>query len=210
MRIVLVKNSVTIICDCCLYHLFDNIFEAFSCQNFASPPIENLPLVVHHLIVFEQALAYLVVSLFDFFLCLFDALAYPFMCDWLSLFPANPRKCLDSPFRRKNPHQVILKTQKELAGAGVTLPAASPSKLIVDSSGLVPLRAEYVQSADFSNALAEFDIRAAPCHIRCDCYIASHSAVPAFMLMAGFGNYHCFSVVMFGVEKLVLQPESFR
>ena len=169
-------------------HLLDDVFEAFSGEDFTSAGIEDSSLVVHHLIVFEQALAYLEVSLFDFFLCLCDALADSFVIDRLAFFPADPGKRLDGPFGGEDAHQVVVEAEEELAGAGVTLPAGAAAELVVDSSGLVPFGAEDVQAADFGYARAEFDVGAAACHIRCDCYIASHFAIAACVLLAGFGD----------------------
>ncbi len=71
------------------------------------------------------------------------------------------------------------------------------------------LRSENVQSADVGYALAQFDIRTATRHIRCNSHIASHSAVPPFVLMARFGNNRSLSFVVFGVQYLVLKPHSF-
>ena len=132
------------------------------------------------------------------------------MVDWLSFFPADPRKCLDRPLRGEDSHQVVVEAQKELTGAGVTLSACSASELIINSSGLVPFGAEYVQSTGFSYAWAEYNVRAPACHICCDCYVASHSAVPAFVLLAGFGNNRCFAFVVLGIEELMFEPEFFR
>ncbi|MBA7693478.1 hypothetical protein ES703_102060 [subsurface metagenome] len=208
-RVVLAKYRFTICCDSRVNHFLDEVFEPLSSQDFPSARVKDFPLVVHHLIVFEQALTDIEVSLFNFLLCLLDALAYPLVVDWLSLFPAYPGKRLDSPLRRKDSHQVIVEAQEELAGAGVTLSAATASKLIIDSSGLVTFGAEHVQSPDFSYARAEYNICASTCHICCDCYIAPHFAVPAFVLVTGFGNNGCFSFVVLGIEHLVFEAKSF-
>ncbi len=73
----------------------------------------------------------------------------------------------------------------------------------------MPFSADHVQSPDFGHTRAKYNIRASACHICCDCYIASHSAVPAFVLLAGFGNNGCFSFVVLGIEDLVFEAVSF-
>ena len=126
------------------------------------------------------------------------------MIDWLTFFPSYPGKCLDRPLRCKNAHQLIIKTQEELARACVTLSAGSAAELIIDTPGLVTLGPKDMQPTDFSHAGAEFYIRATPCHIGCNCYIASHLAVSASVLVAGLGNNRSFSLVLFCIQNLVL------
>ena len=109
--------------------------------------VDALPLLVHHLVVFEQVLADFEVALFDFLLGAFDAAADHAAFDGLALLHAQPGQDVLDPFAGEDPHQVVFQREVEAAAAGIALAAAAAAKLQVDAAGLVPLGADDVQAA---------------------------------------------------------------
>ena len=90
-------------------HILDGLLESLALDDLAPPRIEDLALVIHHLVVFQQALSGLKVPFFDLLLRLFDPFADAPMLNRFALFPPDHRQRLDRPVRRKDPHQVIVK-----------------------------------------------------------------------------------------------------
>ena len=91
-RIIFVEHGFAVFFDGGIYHRLDELSQASAGKDLAAAAVEYFALIVHHLVVFEQAFSCLEVSLFDFFLGLFDALADAGMIDRLALFPADPRR----------------------------------------------------------------------------------------------------------------------
>ncbi len=192
-----------------LDHLQNDRLGALAGQQIAPPRVEDLALVVHHLVVVEQALADLEVALLDLLLGLGDALADPLVVDGLAFLPADPGEGLDRPLGREDAHQVVVEAQEELAGPGVALPAGTAAQLVVDAAGLVPLGAEDVQAADLGHARTELDVGAAAGHVGRDGDIAVGAAVAGLVLLAGLGHDHGLAGVLLGVEHLVLEAVPF-
>ena len=190
--------------DHVLDHLLDRLFQVTPLDHFAAAAIKILPLEVHHLIVFQQALTCFKVALFNFFLCLLDSLADASVLNRHPFFPTDKRQQFDGHIRRENTHQVIIKRQKEYTRAIVSLPTRTTTELIVDPAGFMPFSTENMQTAQFNHAITQLDIGTPAGHIRGYRYITLHRTVPCSMLMAGLFHDHRFAGVLFGVQHFML------
>ena len=140
--------------DLLVDHLGDQVAAVDAVQNPLAVAIDALPLLVHHLVVFEQVLADFEVSLFDFLLGAFDAAGDHAAFDGLAFLHAQPREQVLDPLAGEDPHQVVFEREVEAAAAGVALPAATAAELQVDAAGFVPLGADDVQAAELLDFLA--------------------------------------------------------
>jgi len=184
-RILLVENEIGVLGDRGVDHLEDHLLEVLPGEHLAAPRVEDLALIIHDLVVFEQALADLEVAFLDLLLGLLNALADPLVIDGLAFLPADPGKGLDRPLGGEDAHQVVVEAQEELAGAVVALASGAAAQLVVDAPGLVALGAQDVQAPDLGDALAKLDIRAATGHVRGDRHVSAELAVAALVLLPG-------------------------
>src|SRR4030067_2014918 len=72
------------------------------------------------------------------------------------------------PFRGKDTHEIILQGHIKTGRTRIALSGCAATKLVVNTARLVPLRSQYVQSAEGGNALTEDNVGAASGHVRCD------------------------------------------
>src|SRR3989304_4688139 len=92
--------------------------------------------------------------------------------------------------RTKNPHQVVFQGNIKLSRTGIALTARSPPKLIVDPSGLMPLGADNMKSAEFFYAFAQNDVCPSSGHVCGNRYR---------FFFARFGNNRRFFFMIFSV-----------
>src|SRR5437870_10805754 len=81
----------------------------------------------------------------------FDTLRNQPRFDRHALFHAKPMHDLGNALAGKDAQQVVFKRKIEAGRAGVTLTARASSQLVVNAAGLVPLRAEDVQTAEIDH-----------------------------------------------------------
>ena len=117
-------------------------------EHLAALAVDDLALLVHHVVVLQHVLADVVVAALDALLGVFDLLGEHAVLDGHVLVHA----CSFSIMGRdavgaEQAHQVVLQRDEELAGAGVALTAGAAAQLVVDAAGLVPLGADDVQAA---------------------------------------------------------------
>ena len=122
-------------------------------QQFVPLTINNLTLVIGHIIVFKQLLADVKVASFDFSLRFFDGVGHHTVLNGFTpLHPEGLHKALD-PIGGKNAHQVVFERQIETRNPGVTLPSGAPTQLIVDTTGFMPLGPENMETAGLDNRI---------------------------------------------------------
>ena len=132
----------------------DQVAAVAAVENPLAVAVDALPLLVHHLVVFEQVLA-------DFEVAALRPSSGRLRCGGEtirlsiaspSFMPSRVSSVLD-PLAGEDPHQVVFERQVEAAAAGIALAAATAAKLHVDAAGFVPLGADDVQAAELGDFL---------------------------------------------------------
>ena len=148
-----------------LGHLRDVVLEVVARQDVAAPAVDDLALLIHHVVVFEQMLADVEVVAFDLALRVGDGAGDQAVLDRHAFFHAEAgHQALDA-FGAEDAQQVVLERQKEARCAGVALAAGAAAQLVVDAAALVALRAHDVQAAG-GDDLARAPRRTAACTSR--------------------------------------------
>ena len=125
-------------------------------RHHLAPVLEDdLALVVHHIVEFENVLAHVEVARFDLLLRLLERLVDPGMDDRLVLLEAEALQHRVHPLGAENPHQIVLQRQEELRPAGIALAAGAAAQLVVDAAALVSLGADDVEAAGVERLLLE-------------------------------------------------------
>ena len=107
--------------------------------------VDPLPLLVHHLIVFEQILTRVEVPFLDLLLGSLDPSRDELAFDRLVLFHAETGEHGRNPFAGELPHQVVFERQEEARRTRVALASRPSSELVINSAAFVPLGADDVQ-----------------------------------------------------------------
>ena len=97
------------------------------------------------------------------------------MLDPVVLAHAQRLENFHETFLAEQTHQIVLQRDVELRFARIALTAGTAAQLVVDSSGLVALRADNLQAAGGSRLIVQLDIGASAGHVRGD----GHGAVMA-------------------------------
>ncbi len=90
------------------------------------------------------------------------------MFNLLSFRNTQRIKHCNHSFGAEQAHQIIFQRNIESGFTRVSLTATSSAQLIVNTPGLMPLRADDHQTACRSGFLIQLDIRTTAGHIRCD------------------------------------------
>ena len=101
----------------------------------------------------------------------------------------------------EQPHQIVFQRDKELGFAGITLTTASTTQLVVNTSGLMPLRADDHKTARRSRLLVQLDIRTTTRHVGGDGNCAVNAGVRHDLRL---------QLVELGVQHLMLQTVSLK
>ena len=116
---------------------------------------DDLALVVHHVVVFEQVLADVEVARLDLLLRLFQRLVDPGMDDRLVLLQPELLQHAVELVGAEDAHQVVFQRQEELGMARIALAAGAAAQLVVDAPALVPLGAEHEEAAGVERLFLE-------------------------------------------------------
>ncbi len=178
-----------------LHHIQQMLAHLLRRDNLAAEAINNLPLLVHHVVIFQRALANRKILLLHSALRRFNRTIQPPMLQHLPLLQPqllhNPRNAV----RAKQPHQIIFQRNKEPRHPRVPLPRATSAQLTVNPARLMPLAPNHIQTRrpllnqlperlfaihlvrqlhrthhllalHPDDALAQLDVRSAPRHVR--------------------------------------------
>ncbi len=150
-------------------HFFHDVHEAVpdigSVDDFVAEAINDFALFVHHVVVFEGALADLGVVLLDPFLGLADRAIEQRMLQFLPFFQAHPLHVFYNLVGPEQPHEIVFQRDKKMRRTGVALAGTTAPQLAVNAAGLVALGADDVQAAGVRHAGAKFDVGAAAGHV---------------------------------------------
>src|SRR6476659_2766641 len=116
----------------------------FGIDDFVAPGVNDLALHVHDIVEIESAFSDEIVALLDAFLRCLNGFVQPAMLELLAfLEPEAFHNFCHAIGCAKVAHQIVFKTYVKSRCSGVALPCAASTQLPIDSSGLVPLRADY-------------------------------------------------------------------
>ena len=122
-------------------------------EDLGPAPVDDLALLVHHLVVLEDVLAGLGVALLDGVLGPLDGLGDHAGLDGHVLGQGLVHHPVHGA-GGEAAHQLVLQRQVEAALAGVALAPGAAPQLVVDAAALVALGAEHVQPAQLQHLLA--------------------------------------------------------
>src|SRR5207244_2192995 len=115
---------------------------------------------------FERAFADEVIALLDALLRGLDGFVQPRVFERLALLHAEALHEARHAFGGAEvAHEVVLEAHVETREAGIALARAAAAKLAVNAPRLVALGREDLEAAEFGDAGAEFDVRAAARHV---------------------------------------------
>ena len=128
-------------------HVGDGLGDVVVAHEFDALLEDDLALVVHHVVVFQDVLADVEVARLDLLLRLLQRLVDPGMDDRLALLEAELLQHAVHALGAEDAHQIVFERQEEFRVAGVALAAGTAAQLVVDAAAFVPLGAEHVEAA---------------------------------------------------------------
>src|SRR5438477_4742577 len=131
----------------------DVVGLALAVQDLAAHAVDDLALLVHHVVVFEEMLADLEVVVLDALLGGGDGARHELVLDRLALLHAQALHDPLDALAAEDAQQVVLEREVEVRGAGIALTARAAAQLVVDAAGFVTLRADDVQAAQLHDFL---------------------------------------------------------
>ena len=105
-------------------HVDHDVIDGVAVHDVAALFIDDLALIVHHVIIFDDLLADIIVAGLDLALRRLDRLAQPFgrrQC--LAIFQVRPDHLGEHRVRAEDAHQIVVEAEVEARQAGVALAA---------------------------------------------------------------------------------------
>ena len=128
-------------------HLVHLGADILAVQHLAALPVDDLTLLVHHIVVLQHVFTDLEVAAFQLFLSAFQRVGDHAVLDVGVLVDLQGVHQAGYPVAAEQAHQVVLKAQVEAGSARVTLTAGTAAQLVVDTAALVALGANDEQAA---------------------------------------------------------------
>jgi len=163
-------------------------------HEFPAARVDDLALLVHDVVVFEQLLSDFEVVGFDPLLGVFNGLGHHAVLDGLAVFHAELVHEAFQAVRAKKTHEIVVEGKVEARGTGIALTTRTAAQLVVDAAGFVAFGAENMQAAEVGDARAEHDIRPTSGHV-------GGNGHPA--RLAGLGHDFGFFFVVLGVQDVM-------
>jgi hypothetical protein len=116
-------------------------------EQLAAHAVYRLPLLVHHIVVFEDVLARQEMLGFDRLLGRGDARSDELRFDRHILFHAEPQHQILHAVAAENTQQIVLQREIEARTAGIALASGASAQLIINAPGFVTFGAQDVQTA---------------------------------------------------------------
>ena len=135
------------ILDHLMAHVTGHLGDVVGAHHLAALVKDDLALIVHHIIEFQQLLADVEVAAFDLGLCAFKRFVDPRVNDRLALFHAQRRQHLVELFGPEYAHQVIVQRQKERRPPRIALTARAAAQLVVDPARFMAFRGQNIKTA---------------------------------------------------------------
>ena len=182
-------------------HVVNRIPHALSVQHPAAFPVDDLPLFIHDLVIFQQVLTDSEVVALYLLLRLLNGAGKHLMFDLFVLFHAQRIEHAHQLLGTEQTQQVILQGNVKAGFSRVALTSGTSPELVVDPPGLMPLRADDLQSAGCLGLLVQLDIRTPACHVGGD----GHSPV-----QPGVRHDLRFHLMELGIQDIVLDSLLFQ
>ncbi len=99
------------------------------------------------------------------------------MLDLLSLGDTQGIEHADQTFGTEQSHQIVLQGNIELGFTGISLTSGTTTQLVINTSGLVTLGTDDLQSAGCSCLVIQLDIRTTTCHVGSNGYGAVYTGI---------------------------------
>ena len=182
----------------CLAKIIEHIVQIYlnliSEKGISSATINNLPLRIHDIVIFQQALTHAEVIFFYFFLGIGNGLRNKRALNNLAFFQAHTIHPFGYPFRSKQTHQIILQRYKELRRTRISLTTGPPSELSIDASGVVSLCTNNRKPSSILYTGTKFNIGTTAGHIGRYGYCSSFSC---------FCHNLCLSLMELSIQDIV-------
>ena len=128
-------------------HLVHFGADVLAVQHLAALAIDDLALLVHHVVVLQHVLADLEVAAFQLFLGAFQRVGDHAVLDGRVLVDLEGVHQAGDAVAAEQAHQVIFQAQVEAGSTRVALTAGTAAQLVVDAAALVALGADDEQAA---------------------------------------------------------------
>ena len=141
--------------DEAVYHIVDDVAansgngvrDIVLAQQVVALLVDDLALVIGHIVILQQLLANIEVAPFHLALRLLDGIGHHAVLDRLALLHTESLHEALDPVRRENAHEVVFQRQVEPGKTGVALPTRAAAQLVVDTARFVALGTEDMQPA---------------------------------------------------------------
>ena len=130
-----------------MQHAHDLLAQVRPVEHLAALAIDDLALLIHHVVVFQHALAGLEVAALHRLLGLLDGIREHLVVKGHVLLDLQRLHHAHDPLGAEQAHDVVVEAEEEAALARVALAAGAAAQLVVDTSRLVPLGAQDEQAA---------------------------------------------------------------
>ena len=134
-------------------HAEDGILEVAAVEHLLALPVDDLALLVHHVVVFKRRLTGLEVAGLDAGLRVLDGLREHLVLDGRVLVEVHAVHEVRNALAAEQAQQIVLEREVEARLARVALTAGTAAELIVDAAGVVALGADDEQTAGLAHAV---------------------------------------------------------
>jgi len=134
-------------------HVGDGLAQVIGGHYIAALVINNLTLVIHHIIIFQQVFTDVIVAGFHLFLGLFNGPVDPGVHNGFAFFQAEFLHQPVHTFPAKDTHQVIFHAEEEFRITRVTLTAGTTAQLVINTAAFMTFSAQHEQTTGFENLL---------------------------------------------------------
>jgi hypothetical protein len=128
-------------------HIQHHIVQRLGIHDVGALFVDDLALVVHHVVVFDDLLADVVVARLDLLLRLLNGLGQPLGADRLAIGQIAVHHAREHRVRPEDAQQIVLKAEVELRQARIALTARTAAQLVVDAAAFVALGADHAEAA---------------------------------------------------------------
>ena len=173
-----------------LHHFLNVAAQILLAQNLLALCINNLALLVHNIVIFQNVLTNAKVTCFHLLLGVFNGLGYQAVLNRLIILHTQLIHNASNIIAAKEAHQIVLQAQEEFGRAGVALTRATTTQLVIDTAAFMALGANDMQTAQFGDTLTQHDIGTTTSHIGSDGYSA---------VLTGQSDDFCFFFVVFSI-----------